>query len=361
MLASTVLRMSAAASSPYFSRHSASYWASDLIFFYYCQTFFFSFLFFFLILYFSVVICGCTHRFLSLQPSRLDRIVVKSPPFLKRIPRKLVVILIVPVQHPGVIIQSHTTAKRLDGRRRLLQHVIRIDHTDLCARLTPRPDASDHRLGGVIVVVDVVVLVRGHVGTDKPDIPQVVKGTTDLVVPGLGRVIVIEPGDIVQRGDGAPVVRRDTEMGVADEEGKMETRPDLRGHHGGITRFGLRVVRVRVFLLVLLFLNRGGTGFHLKADRGSSKEINAAVGLEVAITVGIRSVHHPILAFFLLRVVAVDDFCVNGRAVPVDHTLRAYAAFEPSQRRGNADGLLVGREEVVDDVFDEDSLALWRR
>ena len=310
------------------------------------------------------MICGCTHRFLSLQPSRLDRIIVKSPPLLKRIPRKLVVVLVVPVQHPGIIIQSHTTAKRLDGRCRLLQHVIRIDHTDLCARLTPRPDTSDHRLGSVIIViVDVVVLVRGHVGTDKPDIPQVVKGTTDLVVPGLGRVIVMEPGDIVQRGDGAPVVRRDTEMGVADEEGKMETRPDVRGHHGGITRFGLRVVRIGILFLVLLFLNRGGARFHLEADRGS-REINAAVGLEVAIaiTVGIRSVlHNPILAFFLLRVVAVDDFCANGRAVPVDHILCAYAAFEPSQRRGNANGFLVRREEVVDDVFDEDSLALWRR
>ena len=279
---------------------------------------------------------------------------MKSPPLLKRIPRELVVLLVVPVQHPGVIIQSHTTAKRFDGRRRLLQHIIRIDHTDLCARLMPRPDASDHRLGGVIVVVDVVVLLGGHVRTDKPDIPQVVKGTTDLVVPGLGRVIIIEPGDIVQRGDGAPVVRRDTEMGIADEEGKMETRPDLRGHHGGITRFGLRVVRVG------MFLNRGSAGLHLEADRGS-REVNAAVGLEVALTVGIRPVlHHPILAFFL-RVVAVDDFCVNGRAVPVHHALCAYAAFEPPQRRSNADRLLVGRKEVVNDVFDEDSLALRRR
>lgn len=235
----------------------------------------------------------------------------------------------------------------LDRGCRLLHHLIRIDHTDLCARLVTLTNAADDRLEAVIADTFVIV-VRCDMGTNKANIPQIIKGATDFVISGFRGVIIGETGHLIQWRDGATVIRGHTEMRVADEEGKMEPRPNLRGHHGGITWFGLCVVRVG-FPLTLL-------GFHLLSDRGSRK-VHATVDLDMILAVEVVALADldPILASLRM---AVDAVSANGRGVTVTAILRAYATLFSSQRRGNTGRHSIGREEVVDDVFDEDPLAL---
>lgn len=145
-------------------------------------------------------------------------------------------------------------------------------------------------------------------------------------------------------------------MGITDEEGKTKTRPDLRWHHSGIARLGVRLVRVG---FAAPFLDGGHTGLYVAADRDSS-EINTAVNLCVSGTralIRMRPVCGPVgLAF--LRMVAVDTVSVNGRGVAIGIILSAYAALDSSQGGSDTGGLAVGREEVVNDVLDEDPLAL---
>lgn len=99
-----------------------------------------------------------------------------------------------------------------------------------------------------------VMLVRGDPRADQTRVPQIVERPAELVVPGLGRVVVLEPGHRIQRRDRAAVVRGDTIMRVADEEGKVELRQERPRHHGRVAGFRLRRVRVRRCLRLLRLL-----------------------------------------------------------------------------------------------------------
>lgn len=72
-----------------------------------------------------------------------------------------------------------------------------------------------------------------------------------------------------------------------------------------------------------------------------------------------RPVCNPVLLAVPLRL-AVDTTGVNGRSITIGMFLGAYATFDLLERRSDAGGLAVGRDEVVDDVLDENSLALLR-
>lgn len=73
---------------------------------------------------------------------------------------------------------------------------------------------------------------------------------------------------------------------------------------------------------------------------------------------GMRPVCNPVLLAVPLRL-AVDTGRVNGRSITIGMFLGAYATFDFLEGRSDAGGLAVGRDEVVDDVLDEDSLALF--
>lgn len=185
------------------------------------------------------------YRFLRHQTLRLDRIVVETAPFLERVPRDLVVRVGVPAQHGGIVIEPDTAAERLDHGGGLLEHLVCVDDADLRAGLVARAETGDNRLRLLVVGELVGVLfARGDMRADQALAAQVVKDAAHLVVPGFEGVVGVEAGDVVQRRDGAPVVGGDTEVRVADEEGEVEARQELLGHHGGIAWFGLRVVRV---------------------------------------------------------------------------------------------------------------------
>lgn len=188
---------------------------------------------------------GRGYRFLRHQPLRLDRIVVEAAPFLERVPRNLVVRLGVPAQHGGVVIQPDTAAERLDHGSGLLEHLVRVDDADLRAGLVARAQPADNGLRLLVVGELVGVLfARGDVRADQALGAQVVEDAAHLVVPGFEGVVGVEAGDFVQGRDGAAEVGGHAEVRVADEEGEVEARQELLGHHGGIAGLGLRVVRV---------------------------------------------------------------------------------------------------------------------
>lgn len=114
--------------------------------------------------------------------------------FLLRIPR----------QHLRSVLQTSTITESLDGLRRLVEHIIRIDDTHL--------DASRRLSTGR----GVQLRARCNPGPDQSSLAQIIKVPTQLVVPGLQRVVVVEPGHLVQRWDRAPQVRRNAVVRVAD-------------------------------------------------------------------------------------------------------------------------------------------------
>lgn len=229
------------------------------------------------------------------EPLRLDNIIMEPSPLIKRIVDILLIRLVIPVQHGGVILDADAATKRLDHGRRLVEQIIRIDDTDLVAR-SVAPRGAD-RLEPALELVGVLLTGR-DVRADQPLAPQVVERAAQLVVPGLGRVVVVEAGHVVQRGDRAAVVRRHAVVRVADEERKVEAGEELPGHHCWIAAFlgGCRRRRLR---------GRGSSGGWLYGGVG------------------------------------------------------AYAALDPVQGRGDVGGFAVRREQVVHDVLDEDSFALF--
>lgn len=280
----------------------------------------------------------------SNQALRLDRIVVKAPPLLELVPSNLVVFLGIPAQHVGGILEAHATTERLDHGRRLLQHIIGVDYTDLRPGLVSVEPAS-HRSQAVVDIVG-VTLLRGNVGANQAHATQVVEGATQLVVPGLGGIIVVEACHLVEGRNGAAEVGGDTVVGVADEEGKMELGEDFRGHHGRIAWLGCRVVRVRL---------PGSCRFHRRG----------VVQRSVAIQPILGPVLYWACAIQLLGVVAVGVGAVagavgaNGRmGSSLSVRLGAHAPLDSVQRWRNAGGFAVWWEEVVHDVLHEDTLAL---
>lgn len=67
---------------------------------------------------------------------------------------------------------------------------------------------------------------------------------TKLVIPGLPRVVVVEPSHVVQGWDCAPQVRRHAVVRVADQEGPVELLLDFTGHHSWVTWLGWSVIWV---------------------------------------------------------------------------------------------------------------------
>lgn len=138
------------------------------------------------------------------QSLRLDSIIMESTPLLKRIPSNGMFRLGIPRQHLRSVRQTSTVTESLDGLRRLVEHIIRIDDTHL--------DAS-RRLS---IRRGVQLRARCNPRPDQSCLAQIIKVPTQLVVPGLQWVVVVEPGHLVQRWDRASQVRRNAVVRVAD-------------------------------------------------------------------------------------------------------------------------------------------------
>lgn len=68
-----------------------------------------------------------------LQSLGLNSVIMEATPFLKRIPGNGMVLLGIPEQHVWVVRQTNTVTESLHGLGRLVEHIIRINDTDLNA------------------------------------------------------------------------------------------------------------------------------------------------------------------------------------------------------------------------------------
>jgi hypothetical protein len=135
---------------------------------------------------------------------------------------------------------------------------------------------------------------------------------------------VVKAGDVVEGRDGAAEVGRDAGVGVADEEGEVKLREERRGDDGRIVGFGVGGEGVRGLRLVVFFA--------------------ADVGLAVGFFVPVREAVH----------VAVGKTV----RVAIGEAIGANTFLLSAERGGNGWWFAIWRHEVVNDILDEDSLAL---
>lgn len=255
----------------------------------------------------------------GLETLGLNRIVVEPLPFLKGSSRKCVVLLSVPAQQIRVVRNTDAFAIPLDHLSRVIEHLVCIYDANLNAALFRM--VAIHTIAGCRMSCSVGDPARcGHTRPHDVDLAEVVKNTADLIVAGFRWRKVVKAGDIVQRWDGASVVGRDAIVGIADEKGEMEKRQKLGGHHGWVSRLGFCVVRV-------------GSPLPRRLPRDAHAVNSCSIGAinPVGVTVGLA----------------------------IDMAIGADSALQFQQRRSNACWLSVRGDEIVNDVFDEDSLALY--
>ena len=295
----------------------------------------------------------CSRR----QRLRLNRIVVEATPLLKRRTRKVIVLRRIPHQEVRGIREADTTAEGLDHGSRGIEHVVRVNDADLMLRL---PRAGLLRLQ---------VRPGRHARSHEPLVPEVVEVPPQLVVPGLQRVIVVEPRHVVERRDRAPVVRRHAVVRVADQERPVEALLQLPLHHRWVARLCRRVVRVRLLAGPVRVPVHGRAiavgvpvGLGVVAVDPVGSPIGSAVGRRAIGAVGVVGGTvgwHGGVAVGVSGAVAGPVHAI-GRVFVVG-ARGAHATLDASQRRSNTRGLAVRRKQVVVDILDEDSLALQSR
>lgn len=262
------------------------------------------------------------------QTLGLDSIVVEPTPFLKVLTRERIVLLGIPLQHSRGIRQTNATTELLDRRRRRVKHIVSIDYADLVDSLQVLLGASCRRQ----------VWPGAHTRAYETFAAEVVEVPTQLVIPSLLRIEVLEPRHAVERRDRAAVVRGDTIMRVPDEESPVELRLDLLRHDRWVSRLCRRAERI------------GWAGRHpigVVADFIHS-------GTVVAGAVDSAVSHHAVGAICSGAVglggVAVGVGTVAGTVHAVGRgffgSLSAYAALQTSKRWSNARWLPFLREQV---------------
>ena len=203
MFLSTVSRISFAAFGPYFSAHSLSQSASDFV----------------LRSYYPSVTPPSqqtqrsknrTYMPPRLQLRRLNSILMKPLPFLKRNLSIPLVALVIPIQHVRLILDTDALAVGLDDAGRVVEHVIRVDDADL--------NALDGAARAVGVAVPAVRVVRA----DDAGGGDICEEAAELVVTGFGREKRVEARQVVEGRDRAAEVGRDASVGIADQEGEVE-------------------------------------------------------------------------------------------------------------------------------------------
>ena len=162
----------------------------------------------------------------------LNRVIVESAPLLEAVTGKIIILLRVPGQQRRIIRDTHAGAESLDGRRRSIQHIIRIDQADLMNGL----------LGAAMLDLD--IRSCRHARSDKPLANEVVKVSSELAVPGLGGVVVVESRDVIQRRNGAAIIRGHAVVRITDEERKVEAFLNLARYHRRVSRLSRSIVGV---------------------------------------------------------------------------------------------------------------------
>lgn len=221
----------------------------------------------------------------------------------------------------GVLVEAVPLLKGVLGLLMLLLGVpVQHAHVELDA--DRGAVVPEHALGVVKQVVGVhdadldavglghgaVVFLAADLGADNAGVLAVVEETAELVVAGLLGHELVEAGLLDKRRHTAAVVAGDGVARVADEESEVELLQQLLGHDRRVA--GLRRSAVGV--------------------RGTLGVLHDNAGVLVSDTLGLA-----------IGAVGADT------------------ALGDVQRRRDAGWLLVWRDEVVSDVFDENALALF--
>lgn len=250
----------------------------------------------------------------------VNGVVVEAIPLLKGLGGVLLVVLVAPLQHGGAVVDADLLAVGLEDGLGVVEQVVGVDDGDGAALRTHAPLAAR--------VVERLVqgrLVAGLGGADDALVEQVVEQPAQLVVPGLGGHELVEARQLAQRRDRAPVVGRDGPPRVPDQEGPVEATQHLGRHHRRVVLLGVVVCRPVDETVCV-----GGS-----SRRSSIVAVCGTVDKAVCVFCAVDG----------LAVVAVDVGAV-GQVVAAD------------EGRSNVGGLAVGREQIMSDVLDEDSLTL---
>lgn len=144
---------------------------------------------------------------------------MEPAPFLETVCGVPIIVLGIPAEHTGIVLDPDAIAERLHHGPRFLQHLVRVDNADIdpgvVRRALPALAGGDG-LEDAVDFIDDLVPARGQVRPDQARVAQVLERAPDFVVAGLGGVVVVEARDVVERWDCAPVVGRDAVVRVAD-------------------------------------------------------------------------------------------------------------------------------------------------
>ena len=156
------------------------------------------------------------------QSSRVDGIVVPSPPFLKLVPREFVVLGSVPGQHRFVKSDSDAGAELAHDSLGVVQEVVGIDDADFVLATV-----------GSAVRGSVGVTV-GDLGTNNVFIFEPVEDAALLVVTGFLWEEIVPSSDVGKWLGRAADVAGNAVLGVTDQESKVELLQDLSGNDSGV-------------------------------------------------------------------------------------------------------------------------------
>lgn len=231
-----------------------------------------------------------------LEISRVNGILVETVPLLERLLGHLLV-FIVPAQHVRLELLVDGVAVLPENTLWIIKEIVGVNDADLnTARLL---DSA-----AIIATLDT--------RTNETGILAVIEKAAKLIVAGLAREEVVETGLLHERRDTAAVVAGDGVFRMADQEGEMKLLKELPWHDSRIT---------------LLSGCRVGKGSAL----GRLGNNDTGIGI----------------------IASLLDLAIRHRRLAVGAN-----ATLGNQRRRNVRLLLLWREEVVGDVFDEDTLAL---
>lgn len=170
----------------------------------------------------------------------IEGIFMKSGPLRKGIMGIALVLVVVPIQHLWVVLESNTMAVCFDDPCRVIKKIVGIHDADLDTF-----DFADTRTttSGTIPAVRMV-------RADKTDASKIIKHASDLIIASFSRIEVVEAGELIQWRYGAAEIRRNAGMRIANQEREVKIRKTFSRDDCGIIRFRRSIEWVRSFLAV---------------------------------------------------------------------------------------------------------------
>lgn len=138
----------------------------------------------------------------------IQRILMEPLPLLKRLFGICLVLLGIPDQHLGFVLNACGLAECLDDAGGVVEQVVGVDDADF--------DSAGVAVGGGGGGISAGRRLPREIGPDLACVAEVVKEDAEFFVAGFVGAEVVEAGHFVERGDCAAVVAGDAVARVAD-------------------------------------------------------------------------------------------------------------------------------------------------